>query len=827
MQGIPDLEKQEHVSSVADEKSKEKLLSSASGVNHGTTGSPAGDANHEESHVNKAKDYDERAGNLWSVYVQEAESHDRALIETWKDDMEGIIIFAGLYSASLTAFLVESYQNLQPNPMEQAAYSLNQSVALLEQISQQLGPNGNQIPISMPEPPPPFAPQASDVRINVFRFMSLVFSLAAALAATIVQQQYLYEGAVEWRMAVVVDDVPALIHVSLFLFFIGLSDFLFTINPVVAVMTILMIAFCGALYIWSMIAPVVYAHSPYQSPTSGMFWWLVQTFRGRRHSDRSTYGEKRLVSTNMTDGRVELAMDESDERKKRDARAICWVIDNLTEDSELEPFVAGIPGSDWGKDVWATVAQSQTLLTKSSEDLPGYPSDDVTSFTHHDTVYDLSGRMTRLLKTCTDSGILTELARRKRARACIDAALSLVLSMNGMNGEWEWFADGETMAQALVYLGGIEKINFWANPPAEFDGAFAARWTCMAVMATRKMLQQQNVRDVADIVVRRLAEVSGEQRPPDEVAAKTAGIIDKYVKKAWYAAKSLHERLAEESEPEKMEELLTKVMADGKEDLAALDYSWNVLGWAEDVDHSIMELVDIIMESTGNILLHLPGAAMEWPVDRRKVPDGLDDINQRWLMPQLLPPQLLTQRLWLCSWSLTLSASGWGSGPVQPATLVELSAPELQVPQLQKLMNNTDALYRNQLSRIQDLRDGALVYTLELFVTAVRTSRYAPPEARPIYVSTLRTITADWEKHRNCLGTQKCLVALLRDILPTGEKQVDVVPTFIIDEVLNLARNLLSGNSADTHVMEAVTLINDYQLLYPNEAALEALQALR
>jgi len=40
-----------------------------------------------------AEEYDERAAQFWSVYVEEAESHDKALVETWKDDMEGILIF--------------------------------------------------------------------------------------------------------------------------------------------------------------------------------------------------------------------------------------------------------------------------------------------------------------------------------------------------------------------------------------------------------------------------------------------------------------------------------------------------------------------------------------------------------------------------------------------------------------------------------------------------------------------------------------------------------------------------------------------------------------
>ncbi|KAJ7803056.1 hypothetical protein B0H14DRAFT_1649352 [Mycena olivaceomarginata] len=45
---------------------------------------------------------------LWAVYISEAEKYDKALVESWKSDMEGMLIFAGLFSASLTAFLIES-----------------------------------------------------------------------------------------------------------------------------------------------------------------------------------------------------------------------------------------------------------------------------------------------------------------------------------------------------------------------------------------------------------------------------------------------------------------------------------------------------------------------------------------------------------------------------------------------------------------------------------------------------------------------------------------------------------------------------------------------
>jgi hypothetical protein len=33
------------------------------------------------------------ASKLWAVYVSEAEKYDRSLVESWKSDMEGMLIF--------------------------------------------------------------------------------------------------------------------------------------------------------------------------------------------------------------------------------------------------------------------------------------------------------------------------------------------------------------------------------------------------------------------------------------------------------------------------------------------------------------------------------------------------------------------------------------------------------------------------------------------------------------------------------------------------------------------------------------------------------------
>ncbi|KAI0000782.1 hypothetical protein BJV74DRAFT_974412, partial [Russula compacta] len=224
-------------------------------------------------------DFDGSANALWTLYEKEAKSFDKARTQILKDDMDGVLIFAGLFSAVLTSFIVDSKQNLQPNPAEQTVYFLQHNVALLIKISQQISAIAPQAPIPSAQLPPlpTFNKSASDVRVNVFWFLALVFSLSAALLAILVQQwvrlymhvferfsdplrsarlrQYLFEGFEKWYMPVVADAVPGLLHVSLFLFFAGLCDSVWNINTRVALSTTVPIGACGLLYTFTTIAP--------------------------------------------------------------------------------------------------------------------------------------------------------------------------------------------------------------------------------------------------------------------------------------------------------------------------------------------------------------------------------------------------------------------------------------------------------------------------------------------------------------------------------------------------------------------------------------------
>ncbi|KAH9066455.1 hypothetical protein EDB87DRAFT_1543932, partial [Lactarius vividus] len=99
---------------------------------------------------------------LWSMYLTEAEKQDKDVTESWKGDAEGILVFTGLFSATVAAFIIESYQNLSPK-------SGDTTNALLTQISQQLVNISNGTPLTSvaAQISQPFKPTASAVRVNV------------------------------------------------------------------------------------------------------------------------------------------------------------------------------------------------------------------------------------------------------------------------------------------------------------------------------------------------------------------------------------------------------------------------------------------------------------------------------------------------------------------------------------------------------------------------------------------------------------------------------------------------------------------------------------
>ncbi|KAI9430484.1 hypothetical protein H4582DRAFT_1446814 [Lactarius indigo] len=90
------------------------------------------------------------------------------------------------------------------------------------------------------------------------------------------------------------------------------------------------------------VAPITNPRSPFQTPLSRIIRYLMRKTTTRHYSNRASGGAL-----------------ENEERKRRDVRAIRWLIAN---DDETDSFLMAIPGtftSDWGIEVWRRVSDEQ------------------------------------------------------------------------------------------------------------------------------------------------------------------------------------------------------------------------------------------------------------------------------------------------------------------------------------------------------------------------------------------------------------------------------------------------------------------------------------
>ncbi|KAJ7648960.1 hypothetical protein DFH06DRAFT_1095091 [Mycena polygramma] len=364
------------------------------------------------------------AAKLWSVYISEAEKYDKTLVEGWKSDMDGLLIFAGLFSASLTAFIVESYKTLSP---DQGAIT----IALLAQISRQLEPQSNRSSLAPLTASLPFSPSASSLACNILWFLSLGLSLSCALIATLVEQwsrdfiqradmrpspiirarifSYLYFGLRRFGMHTMVEFIPLLLHLSLLFFFAGLVAFLYPVNVVLMLVAALILALICVTYVTLTILPIFFSDSPYRTPLSNVVWVLFAYLPRKR----GPLGDKEQATADVQTRRamddsptmVEVmvcdAAQDSGNRKKRDNRAIIWTLRSLSDHEELEPFVEALPDLVLGSNQIRTEDNLLDMLLDTPD-------------------LQLISRIEDLLHSC-ESGLLSVNVITRRRMTCIKA----------------------------------------------------------------------------------------------------------------------------------------------------------------------------------------------------------------------------------------------------------------------------------------------------------------------------------------------------------------------------------------------------------------------
>ncbi|KAF8524075.1 hypothetical protein BU17DRAFT_6069, partial [Hysterangium stoloniferum] len=68
--------------------------------------------------------------SIWSLYLKETEKEDKELANSLQVGIDELLIFAGLFGAILTAFLIESRKDLQVDPLQEILQTLQNQFAV-------------------------------------------------------------------------------------------------------------------------------------------------------------------------------------------------------------------------------------------------------------------------------------------------------------------------------------------------------------------------------------------------------------------------------------------------------------------------------------------------------------------------------------------------------------------------------------------------------------------------------------------------------------------------------------------------------------------------
>jgi hypothetical protein len=223
---------------------------------------------------------------------------------------------AGLFSAILSAFLIEVRKGLQ----EDLQARTNDLLYTLIRIQQNTSS-------SLSFDPSPFKPTISTLRINTFWFLSLILSLLSALGASLAKgwvMQYAsvtpgvsasdacsrhlrFLGIKKWHLQMIVQSLPILLHVAFFLFSAGLVILLRDDDVGIANLILSLVAIMAAIYLGSSLLPLIWSDCPFRTPVSILIHRLIRTLMGSRKDK----GSSDIVKSQALSWMLQNSADES------------------------------------------------------------------------------------------------------------------------------------------------------------------------------------------------------------------------------------------------------------------------------------------------------------------------------------------------------------------------------------------------------------------------------------------------------------------------------------------------------------------------------------
>ncbi|GJE92174.1 hypothetical protein PsYK624_083270 [Phanerochaete sordida] len=216
---------------------------------------------------------------LWQVMRDTVRDADLRKVADAKEDLDNVLIFAGLFSAVVTTFVVDSYASLQPDNTEEIIFLMRQSLAqnytLANGVLRPMIPLPGDLPFEVP---------LWALRVNGLWFASLIVSLSTASFGMLVKQwlseylamgwitpeeqlrarQFRHQGLTDWKVFEIAAMLPLLLHLSLGLFFVGLCFYTAAASDLIGRSTFPLVAGWAFFALLTMFAPLLSPRCPYK-----------------------------------------------------------------------------------------------------------------------------------------------------------------------------------------------------------------------------------------------------------------------------------------------------------------------------------------------------------------------------------------------------------------------------------------------------------------------------------------------------------------------------------------------------------------------------------
>ncbi|CAE6540195.1 unnamed protein product [Rhizoctonia solani] len=241
--------------------------------------------------------------SIWKMYVEEATKQDTELVDVQNKNLDLMLLFAALFSAILTAFLIESTNMLRQDPVGESA-----SLLLFIAQSQRRIELGTPAEVINPIESGKFSPTPIARFINGLWFTALVLSLSAALIAMLAKEwlasylatsvrptyerslarQEQFDGLIAWHTLTIISFLPSLLHLSLLLFSLGLVVYLWALDTGIAVVVAIITGLTVVFYLATLVCGVAFDPCPFVTQLSKyirtVLWFYIPEWNPQRTS---------------------------------------------------------------------------------------------------------------------------------------------------------------------------------------------------------------------------------------------------------------------------------------------------------------------------------------------------------------------------------------------------------------------------------------------------------------------------------------------------------------------------------------------------------------